>query len=121
MAADTTGCGSAATEHTEEPQLAELVNQEAGLSSEIELKVIRNEIIDYTYPWKGNKVSTQKVQVILQSKIPEQYCLGVARLHRKDKNELKKIAERWETGTTWKFKGIVLQNEKPFYIDETKS
>ncbi len=46
-----TGSASAATEHTEEPQLAELVNQEAGLSSEIELKVIRNEIVEYTYPW----------------------------------------------------------------------
>ena len=37
----------AATEHTEVPQLAELVNQEAGLSTEIELKVIRNDLIDY--------------------------------------------------------------------------
>ena len=68
----TTGSDSAATEHTEEPQLAELVNQEAGLSSEIELKVIRNEIIDYTYPFNGNQVTAQKVQVILQSKIPDQ-------------------------------------------------
>ena len=43
----TTGSDSAATEHTEEPQLAELVNQGAGQSSVIELKVIRSEIIDY--------------------------------------------------------------------------
>ena len=75
----TGGSNSAATEHTEEPQLAELVNQEAGLSSEIELKVIRNEIIDYTYPLNGNQVTTQKVQVILQSKIPDQYWLDVAK------------------------------------------
>ena len=40
----TTGSASAATEHTEEPQLAELVTQEEGLSTEIELKVIRNDI-----------------------------------------------------------------------------
>ena len=39
---------STAAEHTEEAQLAELVNQEAGKTSEIELKVIRNELIDYT-------------------------------------------------------------------------
>ena len=38
----------AATEHTEVPQLADLVNQEAGLSTEIELRVIRNDVIDYT-------------------------------------------------------------------------
>ena len=107
---------AAATEGTEEPQLAELVNQEAGLSSEIELKVVRNEIIDYSYTWNGSEVVTQKLQVLLQSKIGEQYCMGLARLLRQDKNELKMTAQRWETGTTWKFKGIVLHNEKPAYI-----
>ena len=112
----TTGSDSAPTEHADEPQLAELVNQEAGLSSAIELKVIRNEIIDYTYSFNGNQVSTQKVQVILQSKIPNQYCLGVAKLQRKDKSELKKIADRWQTGSTWRFKAISLLNEKPAYI-----
>ena len=44
------GSNRAATELTEEPQLVELVNQEAGMSTEIELQVIRNEIVDYTYP-----------------------------------------------------------------------
>ena len=41
----TAGSDGDATEHTEVPQLAELVNQEAGLSTEIELKVIRNDLI----------------------------------------------------------------------------
>ena len=79
----TTGSASAATEHTEEPQLAELVTQEAGLSTEIELKVIRNDLVSYKYTWKGNEVSTQKVQIVLQSKQAEQYCLGVAKLQKK--------------------------------------
>ena len=73
---------AAATEGTEDPQLAELVNQEAGLSIEIELKVVRSEIIDYSYPWNGNEVFTQKLQVMLRSQIGEHYCLGVARLQR---------------------------------------
>ena len=84
------GSDSAATEYTEVPQLAELVNQEAGSSTEIELKVIRNDLLDYTYSYNGNQVATQKVQIILQSKIAEQYCLGVAKLKNKDKAELKK-------------------------------
>ena len=42
----TAGSDSSATEHAEEPQLAELANQEAGLSTEIELKVTRNEIME---------------------------------------------------------------------------
>jgi hypothetical protein len=110
------GTSSVATEHTEEPQLAELVNQDAGLSCEIDLKVIRNEIMEYTYPWNGTPVASQKLQIILQSKIPEQYCLGVAHLAKKDKNELKKMADRWQTGTTWRFKTITLLNDKAAYI-----
>ena len=112
----TTGSASAATEHTEEPQLAELVTQEAGLSTEIELKVVRNDLVHYTYLYKGNQVPTQKVQIVLQSKQAEQYCLGVARLQKKDETELKKVRDRWQIGTTWKFKAIALLNEKPAYI-----
>ena len=73
-----------ATESTEELQLAELVNQEAGASTQIELKVIRNDILHYAYTSNGKQVPTQKLQIFLQSKIAEQYCLGVAKLQRKD-------------------------------------
>ena len=112
----TTGSASAATEHTEEPQLAELVTQEAGLSTEIELKVIRNDLVHYKYTVKANQVPTQKVQIVLQSKQAEQYCLGIARLQRKDETELKKVRERWQIGSTWRFKAITLLNDKPAYI-----
>ena len=111
----TTGSASAATEHTEEPQLAELVTQEAGLSTEIELKVVRNDLVHYTYLFKGNQVSTQKVQIVLQSKQAEQYCLGVAR-RSKDETGLKTHRDRWQIGTTWRFKAITLLNDKPAYI-----
>ena len=112
----TAGSDSAATEHTEEPQLAELVNQEAGLATEIELKVIRNDLVDYTYPLNGHQVPTQKVQIVLQSKVADQYCLGVAKLQRKNKTELKQVQDRWKTGTTWRFKALTLLNDKPAYI-----
>ena len=111
-----TESGSAATEHTEEPHLAELVTQEAGLSTEIELKVIRNDVVHYKYTVKGNQVPTQKVQIVLQSKQAEQYCLGIARLQKKDEIELKKVRERWQIGSTWRFKAITLLNDKPAYI-----
>ena len=52
---------SAATEHTEEPQLAELVNQEAGSSTEIELKVIRKVLVHHTYTANGKQILMQKV------------------------------------------------------------
>ena len=51
------GSASAATEHTEEPQLAEVVTQEAGLSTEIELKVIRNDLVHYKYTLMQGKPS----------------------------------------------------------------
>ena len=112
----TTGSASAATEHTEEPQLAELVTQEAGLSTEIELKVIRNDLVQYTYTYNEKQVSTQKVQIVLQSKQAEQYCLGVAKLKKKDETELEKVRDLWQIGTTWRFKAITLLNEKQAYI-----
>ena len=61
-------------------------------------------------------MSTQKKQIILQSNIPEQYCVGVAKLQQKDKTELKNIAERWRIGTEWRFTAITVLNEKPAYI-----
>ena len=104
------------TVHSEGPQLAELVTQEAGLSCEIELKVIRSDIVHYSYNYKENQVITQKLQIVLQSKQAEQYCLGVAKLQKKDEAELKKVRDRWQIGTTWKFKSITLLNEKPAFI-----
>ena len=112
----TTGSASAAAEHTEEPQLAELLTQEAGSSTEIELKVIRNDLVPYTYTYNNKQVSTQKLQIVLQSKQAEQYCLGVAKLQKKDETELKKVRDRWQIGTTWRFTAITLLNDKPAYI-----
>ena len=61
-------------------------------------------------------MSSQKVQVVLQSKIPDQYCLGVAKLQEKDKAELQKMQDRWQTGTAWKLKAIKLLNETPVFV-----
>ena len=107
---------SAAAEHTDEPQLLEVLTQATGLSTQIELKVIRSEIMDYAYPWQGKELHTQKLQIVLQSKIAEQYCLGVAKLQRKDRTELKQMADRWQTGSTWTFKDLTLHSDKPASI-----
>ena len=115
MAAATENDG-AATEHAEEPQLAELLNQEAGQTSMIELKVVHNQAIEYYFKVDGAQLLSQKIQVVLQSKIPNQYCLGVAKMQKKDKAELRKIEDRWQTGTTWKFRAIKLLNEKPAFV-----
>ena len=64
----------AATEHTNEPQLAELVTQEAGLSYEIELKVVRRDLVHYEYKYNGKDVSSQKVQRVLCCLRNSSYC-----------------------------------------------
>ena len=107
---------SATVPQTEEVQLAELVNQEACRSCEIELKVIRAQIVCYTYSWNGKQVEAQKLQVILQSKVAEQYCIGVARMQRHDKAELQQMQTRFQVGSTWKFRSITLMSEKSAYI-----
>ena len=87
----TAGSDSAATEHTEVPQLAELVNQEAGSSTAIELKVIRNDLVDYTHPFNGNQVPTQKVQIILQSKSESSIAWVLPNSRRKTKPSSRKL------------------------------
>ena len=89
------------------------------MTSDIELKVIRNAIMSYTYPWKGTDVATEKFQIVLQSNIEDQYCVGVAKLWKKDKSELKTIQERFKTSTTWKLKTAKLLSEKPVLIHTT--
>ena len=105
-----------AAEQTEELELSELVSQVACRSCQIDLKVIHNQIIDYTYTWNGKQVETQKLQVILQSKRPEQYCMGFARLQKQDKAELQKMKSRFQVGNTWKFTAITLMSEKSAFI-----
>ena len=91
MAAAAPAASSAATEHSHATPLSELLNQESGQTGEYDFKVLRVEIIDYTYPWQGKKISTQKVQALLQSHKPDEYCLGVAKLQKKDQKELQQV------------------------------
>ena len=58
-----------ATEHTEEPQLAELLNQEAANISNIELKVTRTQLIAYTYEFKGNEYHPRKYKSSCNQKL----------------------------------------------------
>ena len=101
---------------SEEATLAEILSQQAGLTSEIELKVIRNDLITYGGNTHGKEWTSSKVQVVLQSKIAEQYCLGVAKLKKNDKAELKKVEARFKIDSIWKFKAIKLVNDKPAYV-----
>ena len=103
-------------ETTVETQLNEM---HPGLSTRIDLKVIWSKIVEYTYPWQGKETTTQKLTIGLQSKIPDQYCLGIAKLAKNKKAELKKLAERWQIGSTWRFIGLVLTTEKTAYIHTT--
>ena len=90
-----------------------------GQTGEYELKVVRVEIVDYSYVWQGQQIPTQKVQALLQSHKPEEYCLGVAKLQKKDKKELQQVLKRFAVGTTWKFTEVKLLEEKSAFIHTT--
>ena len=116
MVNDASAEPTAATEHSDETPLAELLNQEAGQTGVYELKVTRAEIVEYTYPWQGKQIPTQKLQVLLQSRRQEQYCLGVAKLQKKDHKELQQMLHRFAVDTTWKFTAVKLNDDKSAYI-----
>ena len=110
----------AATEHSDEgTPLSELLNQESGQAGAYELKVARVELIDYSYPWQGKQIATQKLQALLQSQKPEEYCLGVAKLQKKDKKELQEVLKRFAAGTTWRFTAVKLLDDKSAFIHTT--
>ncbi len=92
MAAAAPAASSAATEHSHATPLSELLNQESGQTGEYEFTVLRAVILEYTYPWQGKKVPTQKVQALLQSHKPEEYCLGVAKLQKKTRRNYKRYS-----------------------------
>jgi len=120
MAADASPASTAATEHSDaKPLLSEVLNQESGQAGVHDLRVLHARLVDYLYPWQGKQVEAQKVQVLFQSYRPEEYCLGVAKLQRKDKKELKQVLEKFAVNTTWKFTAIKLLEEKTAYIHTT--
>ena len=84
-----------ASADTGEIQLKELISKEAARTAEIALKVWRVDLISYSYTAKTPKadtVRTQKLQVVLLSRIGEQYCVGLARLRKKEgESELKTL------------------------------
>ena len=110
-----------ATAHSDETQLKALLNQEAALTAPIELTVSRVEIISYSYKPSGRSesVQTQQLQTVLQSRIGEQYCLGVAKLRKKDGAELKALQCRFQEDTVWKFSRIKLLDERVPFIHPT--
>ena len=116
MGTDASIVSTDATEHSDETPLSELLNQESGQTGAYELKVVRAEIVAYSYPWQQKQVDTQKLQVLLQSHKAEEYCLGVAKLQKQNKKELQQLLKRFAVDTTWKFTAVKLTDDKSCYI-----
>ena len=91
-------CGAGASAPQQGSKLAELLNPEAAKMGSYKLKVLRSQFIHYQWG-KEPSQKTQKVQCLLQSEIPDQYCLGVGETIRKDQAELKKLQEEEATST----------------------
>ena len=62
---------SVATEHTEEPQLAELLNHEAGLTNEIHTKVVHTQVIEYiqSQQWRPSDIAENTSRLATQNSI----------------------------------------------------
>ena len=118
MATGESRASAAATERSD-TALSELLNQESGQAGAHELLVSRAMIVDYQYPYNGKQIETQKLQVLLQSHNAEEYCLGVAKLQKKDKKELQEMLKRFQVGTTWRFTQVKLLEEKTAYVHTT--
>lgn len=101
----------------EECSLAELQSDGAAAAGEWRLRVHTSKIIKYTYVYNGTQVNAQKLQVELLSTDPKLYCLGTARLLKKNEQELENVRKKFLVGTAWKFSKVALdKNEKACYM-----
>ena len=106
-----------ATEHGTLTPLAELVSNEVGQTGEWKMRVFRVDIIEYQYQWQGKNVSTRKLQLILLSAWPEQYCLAIAKQKKSNTKELDALKDKFCPNTTWKLSNVaLLTSEKSQYI-----
>ena len=86
--------------------LAELVSDEAGDTGKWDLQVVGQNlkgsyIVEYEYQYGGQTITSKKLVTILKSSRPQQYCLGVARMKKKDEKELKMLMNKFAPDTAW--------------------
>ena len=101
MAAASTG--DAPQDIDEECTLAELACTQAGAAGAWYLKVYSADLVKYSYQWQGKNVDAQKLLVQFMSRNQNSYCLGVARMQKKNEQELKTLQGTYKVGSTWKF------------------
>ena len=65
---------------------------------------------------KGTKCLRRKYKSFCSRNKQSSIAWGLPDSRKKDETELKKVRDRWQIGTTWRFKAITLLNEKPAYI-----
>ena len=65
---------------------------------------------------KGTKCLRRKYKSFCSRNKQSSIAWGLPDSRKKDETEFKKVRDRWQIGTTWRFKAITLLNEKPAYI-----
>ena len=92
--------------------LAELVSDEAGQAGKWDLQVAGqnlqgSNIVEYSYQWQGKTIHSKKLVTILKSTRPQQYCLGVARMQKKNEKRAQDVDAVSYTHLTLPTKRIV--------------
>ena len=67
------------------------------------LKTARAAIVEYTYQCHGKTITNRKLQAVLVSTNPEEYCIGILKARKQNFEELDKaLQERWGPDSAWK-------------------
>ena len=81
------------------------------------LKTARAAIVEYTYQCQGKPITNRKLQVVLVSTNPEEYCIGILKARNQNFEELDKaLQERWKPDSVWKMTKVAFTDDKPAYI-----
>jgi hypothetical protein len=93
------------------------LNKQTGKFGQWIFKVVRTQIISYSYKWMAKDVNTKKLQVVLLSADENKYCVGVLKAQKNDYQELEKVSNGiWKMGSVVRATRINFLSDKPNYI-----
>ena len=101
-----------------EAQLKECTNPETAKTATVQVKVLHGQEISYTFNTKDGKKEGGKYVVTLLTHDAQQYCIGIIKMQKNDKQEFQTQMKRWAPNTVWKLSKITLdRQEKSAYIN----
>lgn len=98
-------------------KMTDLTNQQAAMAANFVLKILKSDLVDFTYQYGGKAIKACKLVTILVAEDASHYCMGNVRMQKGNRIEMQQFADKYKKGTVWQVKKIRLIDDKPQWIN----